>query len=224
MPADFPMQATHAIHRPAPPDCQIGHVETLRRVVRILAAQGQQIVKCNAKFLLCILSEVLFDESRSEKIKAGGHWRVCSEKIPRSRNGKCNFEGQPGFFHETSRPLQHSEGRMPFIQVTDFRLDAQCAEQPPAANPEKQFLLDAQLRAAPIQLAGDPSMSGEVRRGGSDQGNEMPESMRITFSPQITYLQLAALSRWAFLRQIHGHTESLPGAGGTCRTEFTCEG
>ena len=25
--ADFPMQATHAIHRPAPPDCQIGHVE-----------------------------------------------------------------------------------------------------------------------------------------------------------------------------------------------------
>ena len=38
VPADFPMQATYAIHRPAPPDCQIGHVETLRRVVRILAA------------------------------------------------------------------------------------------------------------------------------------------------------------------------------------------
>ena len=42
--ADFPMQATHTIYRPAPPDCQIGHVESLRRVVRVLAAQGQQIV------------------------------------------------------------------------------------------------------------------------------------------------------------------------------------
>jgi hypothetical protein len=45
VPADFPVQATHAIHRPAPADCQIGHVETLRRVVRVLAAQGQQIVE-----------------------------------------------------------------------------------------------------------------------------------------------------------------------------------
>src|SRR5208337_1410324 len=33
MPADLPMQATHPIDGPAPPDCQIGHVETLRRVI-----------------------------------------------------------------------------------------------------------------------------------------------------------------------------------------------
>ena len=59
---------------------------------------------------------------------------------------------------------KHSKGRMPFIQVTDFRLDAQRAEQSPAANPEKHFLLEAQLRPAPIQFAGDPSMNGNVRR------------------------------------------------------------
>ena len=45
VPADLPVQATHAIDRPAPADRQIGHVETLRRVVRVLAAQGQQIVE-----------------------------------------------------------------------------------------------------------------------------------------------------------------------------------
>ena len=45
MPAHFSMQATHAIDRPAAPDSQIGHVETFRRVVRVLAAQGQQIVE-----------------------------------------------------------------------------------------------------------------------------------------------------------------------------------
>ena len=99
-----------------------------------------------------------------ETIKAGGHCRVGGEEVSRSRDGQRDFEGLPGFFHETSGTLQHGEGRMSFIQVTDFRLDAQRAEQPPAANPEKQFLLEAQLRPAPVQLAGDPSMSGDVRR------------------------------------------------------------
>ncbi len=54
VPAHLPVQATHAIDRPAPADCQIGHVETLRRVVRVLAAQGQQIVECYAELLLGI--------------------------------------------------------------------------------------------------------------------------------------------------------------------------
>ena len=34
---------------------------------------------------------------------------------------------------------------MPFVEVTDFRLNAQCGKQPPSADPEKQFLLEAQL-------------------------------------------------------------------------------
>ena len=45
MPADFPMQAAYAIHRAAAANRQIGHVERFRRVVRVLAAQGQQIVE-----------------------------------------------------------------------------------------------------------------------------------------------------------------------------------
>ena len=118
-------------------------------------------MQCYAEFLLRIPPEVLFDESRIEKIKAGGHWRVGGEEVPRPRDGQSDFEGLPGFFHETSGALQHGEGRVSFIQVTDFRLDAQCAEQSPAANPEQQFLLEAQLRPAPVQFAGDSSMSGK---------------------------------------------------------------
>jgi hypothetical protein len=53
---------------------------------------------------------------------------------------------------------------MPFIQVTDFRSEAECGEQPPAANPEEQFLLETQLRPTAIQLARNPSMNGDVRR------------------------------------------------------------
>ena len=53
---------------------------------------------------------------------------------------------------------------MSFIQVADLRLNAERFEQTPAADPEKQFLLEAQFRPAAIQLAGNPPMSREVRR------------------------------------------------------------
>ena len=53
---------------------------------------------------------------------------------------------------------------MPFIQVTDFRLNTEGREQSPSADPEQQFLFEAQLRPAAIQLAGNASMRGEVRR------------------------------------------------------------
>ena len=79
MPADFPVQATHAIYRPAAVDGQIGHVKTLRRVVRILAAQGQQIMEGDAELLRGITTEVLFDERRSETVKPGGYCRVGGE-------------------------------------------------------------------------------------------------------------------------------------------------
>ena len=100
-------------------------------------------MECYAELLLGITTEVLFDEGRSEPIKAGSHCRVGGEEVPRSGDGQGDFEGLRGLLHETAGTLQHGEGRMPFIQVTDFRLDAECGEQPPSANPEKQFLLEA---------------------------------------------------------------------------------
>ena len=127
VPAHLPVQATHAIHRPAPADRQIRHVERFRRVVRILAAQGQQIVEWYAELLLGIPTEVLLDEGRSEPVKAGGHCRVGGEEVPRSRDGQRDVEGLPGLLHETAGAFQHGEGRMPFIQVTDFRLNAERA-------------------------------------------------------------------------------------------------
>ena len=45
VPAHLPVQAAHAVDRAAAANRQIGHVERLRRVVRVLAAQGQQIVE-----------------------------------------------------------------------------------------------------------------------------------------------------------------------------------
>ena len=99
-----------------------------------------------------------------ETVKAGGHRRVGGEKVPRSRDGQRDVEGLCGLLHETAGAFQHRKSRMPFIQMTDFRLDAKRTKQSPAADSEQQFLLEAQLRSAAIQLAGNPAMRGEVRR------------------------------------------------------------
>ena len=156
------MQVADAIHRSAATDGQIGHIKSLRRIVCVLAAQGQQVVDGNAKLFLCVPPQVLLDESRSEAVKAGGHRRVGREKIPRSRDGQSNFKGLSGLLHETAGAFQHGKGRVPFIQMTDFRLDAQRNKQSPAADPEQQLLLQSQLRTTAVQLARNPTMRGEV--------------------------------------------------------------
>ena len=79
MSADFPMQATHAIDRPATADREIRHVETLGRVVRVLATKRQQIVERYAEPLLRITTEILLDQSRGETVKARSHGRVRSK-------------------------------------------------------------------------------------------------------------------------------------------------
>ncbi len=52
---------------------------------------------------------------------------------------------------------------MPLVQMTNLRLDPERAQQPPSADPEQHLLLEAQLRAAAIELARDSSMRGEIR-------------------------------------------------------------
>src|SRR5664279_4494510 len=121
-------------------------------------------MELNAELLRGVSTEVLLDEGRSETIKTGGHCRVGGEEVSCSGDRQRDFEGLPCLFHEVAGTFQDGERRVPFIQVTDLRLNPECAEQPPSADPKQQFLLEAQLRPPAIQLAGNASMSGEVRR------------------------------------------------------------
>ncbi|HEY5475172.1 MAG TPA: hypothetical protein VIK11_00530 [Tepidiformaceae bacterium] len=52
---------------------------------------------------------------------------------------------------------------MPFIQVADFWLDAERREQSPSANPEQDFLLEAQLRPTSVKFAGNASVGRVIR-------------------------------------------------------------
>ena len=78
-------------------------------------------------FSFGVAAEVLFDESGSETVKARGHRRVGGEEVPRSRDGQRDVKRLPGLFHEIAGALQNGEGRMPFIEMTDFRFDAKRA-------------------------------------------------------------------------------------------------
>jgi len=92
--AGLPSRAGGLHHSPTrSADRQIGHVKRLRRVIRVLAAQSQQVMERNAELLLGVSTEVLLDESRSEAVKTGGHRRVRGEEIADSSRGQCHFEG-----------------------------------------------------------------------------------------------------------------------------------
>ena len=119
---------------------------------------------CNAELLFGVPPKVLFDEGGSKTVKTGGDRRVGGEEITRSCDRQCDLEGLPSLFHEVAGTFQNGERRVPFIQVTDLRLQPERSEQSPSADPEQQFLLKAQFRPAPVQLAGNPPMRGEVRR------------------------------------------------------------
>ena len=74
-------------------------------------------------------------------VEAGRHRGVGGEEIARSRDGQRHLERLAGLFHEAAGALQHREGRVPFIEMTDFRLQAERPKQSPATDPEQQLLL-----------------------------------------------------------------------------------
>ena len=78
MAADLTMQKAHPIYGSAAANCEVCHVEALRRVVWVLAAESQQLVKFNSE-LLCIAPEVLLNQRGSKAVEACGHRRVGGE-------------------------------------------------------------------------------------------------------------------------------------------------
>ena len=163
VPAHLPVQAAHAIDRPAPAKGQIGHVEAFGRVVRVLAAEGQQTLDRDPELLLCVTTEVLLDEGGRETVEARGHGRVGREEVPGSRDGQGDFERLPALRHEGPSALENREARMPFVQMADLRVESQRGEAAASRRSRAAAPAETKLGATAIELAGDSSMPGEVR-------------------------------------------------------------
>ena len=70
------------------------------------------------------------------------------------------LERQPGRLHEAARPFQDGERRMSFVEMTDFRLDSERREQPPAADAEHELLHEAQVGPPPYSSLVMPRCAG----------------------------------------------------------------
>ena len=111
-----------------------------------------------------VIAKILLDEGWGETIKAGSHRRVGGKQVARAGHGQRDVERLACLLHETAGAFEHGERRMPFIQMTYFRSEAERGQQSPAADAEQQFLLQAQFGSAAIQFAGDSAMRRKVRR------------------------------------------------------------
>ena len=100
--------------------------------------------------------------AKRSKPAATAVWVV--NRLPARVTARDDVKGLACFLHETPGAFQHGEGRMAFVQVTDFRLDAERASNRHPPIPSTSLLFQPQLRPAPVQLAGNPSMSGVIRR------------------------------------------------------------
>jgi len=76
------MQAADPIDRPAPVDRQVGHVETFRWVIRVLASQRQQIMQWDAELLLGIAAQDCWMSAGSKRSKPAGTAVWVVKRLP----------------------------------------------------------------------------------------------------------------------------------------------
>ena len=162
--AHLAMQPADAVDRPASAHRQVGHVEGLFRVRGVPASQRQKLARGDAQSLLRIPTEVLLHQRWSKEVEARGNSRVGGKEISGAGGRQRDNEGISGRLHEAPCALQQNEGRVPFVEMTDLRLDPERIKQTPATHPEHDLLLQAQLRAASIQLACDAPVNWKVCR------------------------------------------------------------
>src|SRR5271165_3997434 len=96
----FAMDAAHAIHRCAPPDRQVSHIERFIVVFWILPAESQEILERNSKVLFGIVFQVPFHQRRWEPVKPGVDRSMRGEHVPRSGGDEGSDEVGGIVFHE----------------------------------------------------------------------------------------------------------------------------
>ena len=158
------MQPADRIHRRAPVDGEVGHVERLGGTIATFAPQREQIVRGDAQLARSVIPKVPLDQIRGEAVEARRYRSVRGEKIACPGDGQRCPEIMPGFLHAGPRPLKDGKSSMALIQMADLGPDAQRRKQLPSADSQHHLLLEPQLGPAAIQLAGNAAMGGIICR------------------------------------------------------------
>ena len=119
----------------------------------IASPQREKLVDRNRQFLLGILAEVSLDQAGSKAVKARLHGSMGRKKVAGTGDGKRDVERLAMVFHVGTRPFQHRECGVTFIEMADLGLQSQGSQEPPASNTEDQLLFQTQLRATAVQFS-----------------------------------------------------------------------
>ena len=157
------MQSADTVDCSAATHRQIRHVERFEVIVRILAAQRQQIPQADIQRIGRIARQILLHQRGCEPIETGGYCGMRGEHVARARRDQRRIEWHAIVEHEHARAVQYGQRGMPFIQMAHIGAQIQGIEQAPAADAEHDLLLQPKLGAAAIELAGDATACGVIR-------------------------------------------------------------
>ena len=122
----------------------------------MLAAECHDAVDADAEALR-EGSEVQPNQAGVEAVEARRHRRMGREQVSRAGRGERHVEWLTMVLHEPTGALEDGQCRVPLIEMAHLGIETECTQQPPPADAEQDFLLQAQLRATAVQLAGYPA-------------------------------------------------------------------
>ena len=163
MSADLTVQPADAVDGAAAPYCQVRHIKWLGGIRTISPPERQQILHRNREASLRVLLEIPLHQARRETVKARCHGSVGGKKITGARDRKCHVEWLLVVGHVRAGALQHRERGMTLIEVAYLRLQSESPQELPAADPQYELLLQAQLRTASVELGRDAAIRRNIR-------------------------------------------------------------
>ena len=123
-PAYLLVETADPVHGSATPQRKESHIERLRIVDAVAAAQSQQALKREVQALLRIVPQILGYQIGMEAIEAGFHCGVGREQVAGSRRCQRRLKWLLILLHKTAGARQDEECCVPFVQVEDARRHA----------------------------------------------------------------------------------------------------
>src|SRR5208337_4638299 len=125
----------------------------LGAVLWVLTAEGEQFVDWNTQNVGGIMPEKRVHELWCESVKSRNHRGVRSKEISGAGRREGNVKRHGLTIHEVPRSLEHGEGSVAFIEMADFGLLSERAQQAPSPDPQHHLLGNPHFRSAAIEFA-----------------------------------------------------------------------
>ena len=137
------------------------HRELFIGVVGVGLAQVDVLLPSDAQHV-GVVRHVLADHRLGEGVVPGGHGGMRREERRGADHLQRLREGELLVVHQVADALDADERGMSFVAMEHIVLDAQCAQCADTADTEQDFLLEAVLPVAAVEVVGDLAVFLEV--------------------------------------------------------------